>query len=178
MLFRSTANSHGEFGRSQETTLTPSFSVNPAYAKKGDLMERELEIVISKVKLLDQLKTNKGRFVKSYEALLKAYEKKVAEYQTKYGAYAKKVVLKQLEKKDGQEPIAPPKPEDRTKDYDFYIEMLTEDENGDITLSETLFKRLWKDRWDWTRSYFNMLNLYAGGSGSLAEMASDYSMGD
>ena len=139
------------------------------------MMERELAIVINKVKLLGQLKMNKDRFVKSYEALLKAYEKKVHEYQTKYGDYTKKVVAKQLGKKDGQEPMAPPRPEDRTKDYDFYILMLTQHENVTIELSECLFKRLWKDQWDWTHSHYALMNLYAGGSADIAEMASAYS---
>jgi uncharacterized protein YdiU (UPF0061 family) len=138
-------------------------------------MERELAIVIDKLALQGQLRENKGRFVKSYEALLKAYEKKVAEYQTKYGDYTKKVVTKQLGKKDGQEPMAPPKPEDRTKDYDFYIEMIEKHKDHFIELTETLFKRLWKDQWDWTHSHFALMNLYASGSADIAEMASAYS---
>ena len=142
------------------------------------MMERELAIVIKTVDLRDKLKENKKRFVKSYEALLIAYGKKVVEYQTKYGNYAKKVVTKQLGKKDGQEPMPPPKPEDRTKDYDLYIEMLTQHNNETIELSETLFKQLWKDRWDWTRSHFALMNLYAGGSADIAEMASAYSSED
>ena len=141
-------------------------------------MEKELTIVITKSNLLDQLKKNRERFSKSYEALLKAYEKKVAEYQTKYGDYAKKVVAKKLEKKGNQEPMAPPEPQDRTKEYDFYIEMLKEHENETIELSETLFKRLWKDQWDWTRGHFALMNLYADSSTDIAEMASAYSLGD
>jgi len=138
-------------------------------------MDRELIMVIAKRTLLDKLKSNKERFVKSYEALLKAYEKKVHEYQTKYGDYTKKLVAKQLEKKDDQEPMAPRRPEDRTKDYDFYIEMIIQHENETIELSEALFKRLWKDQWDWTRSHFALMNLYASGSADIAEMASAYS---
>jgi len=139
------------------------------------MMDRELTISIAKRTLLDQLKKNKDRFVKSYEALLKAYEKKVHEYQTKYGDYTKKLVAKQLEKKDSQEPMAPPRPEDRTKDYDFYIEMLMQHENDTIELSESLFKQLWKDQWDWTHSHFALMNFYAGGSAAIADMASAYS---
>ena len=138
-------------------------------------MERELTIVIKTVDLRDKLKENKKRFVKSYEALLKAYEKRVSEYQRKYGDYAKKVVAKLLQKKDDQEPMSPPKPEDRTKDYDLYIDMLVQHENDTIELSESLFKRLWKDQWDWTRSHYALMNLYAGGSADIAEMASAYS---
>ena len=141
-------------------------------------MNEELIMVVSAKQLLIRLKEHRERFVKSYNALLKAYETSVVEYQAKYGAYAKKVVAKQLEKKDEREPISPPKPEDRTKDYDFYIEMITEHENVTMELSETLFKRLWKDQWNWTRSHYALLNMYAGGSANMAEMASAYSSGD
>jgi hypothetical protein len=116
--------------------------------------------------------------VRSYNALLKAYEKKVTEFQTKYSDYTSKVIKQQLKKQDEHEPSTPPKPEDRTKDYDFYMEMLQKHENTTIELSESLFKRLWKDRWDWTSSHFALMNFYAGGSADLAEMASSYSSGE
>jgi len=132
-------------------------------------------VAINAKDLLQKLRKNKERFVKSYEALLKAYEKKVIEYQVKYGDYTQKVIRKQLKGEDEREPSAPMRPEDRTKDYDLYIEMLEKHGSLTIELSETLFKRLWKDRWDWTRGYVNLLNAYSGEGFGLEEMALDYS---
>lgn len=135
------------------------------------LVNAELEITIGVTKLLDQLKAHRERFVKSYDALLQAYEKKVTQYQKEYATYTKKVITKakKLSTDTGQ-PLPPVKPEDRTKDYDFYIGMLGNHVGQTITLSESVFKRLWNDFWDWTRNFVCSANAYG-----MEEIASVYS---
>lgn len=134
-------------------------------------VQAELEITIGISKLLDRLKANRERFVKSYDALLRAYEKKVAQYQKEYTAYTQKIITKakKLSTETGQ-PLAPAKPEDRIKDYDFYINMLENHRGETITLSESVYKRLWNDLWDWTRSLIYSANAYG-----LEEIATCYS---
>ena len=131
----------------------------------------ELEITIGVDKLLDKLKTNKGRFVKSYDTLLQTYEKKVTQYQKEYATYTKKIIMKakKLSTDEGQ-PAPPQKPEDRTKDYDFYIGMLENHQEQTIILSESVYKRLWNDLWDWTRDF-----VYSASAYGLEEIASCYS---
>lgn len=135
------------------------------------VQHEELEITIGVTKLQDKVKANRTRFIKSYDALLKAYEKKVAEYQEKYATYTKKIIAKskKLSTEEGQ-PIPPTKPEDRTKDYDFYINMLENHQEQTITLSESVYKRLWNDFWDWTRNLVFSANAYG-----MEEIASVYS---
>jgi hypothetical protein len=131
----------------------------------------ELEITIGVTKLLDKLKANRDRFVKSYDALLQAYEKKVTQYQKEYATYTKKIITKSKKlSTDTGQPLAPAKPEDRTKDYDFYINMLENHQGQTITLSESVYKRLWNDLWDWTRQLVYSANAY-----DLEEIASVYS---
>ena len=138
----------------------------------------ELTIMIDKTELLAALKENRQRFIRSYQAVLKAYENKVAEYQKKYTTYTQKVIAKQLIKQHDEEPMAPPKPEDRTKNYDLYIEMLNKHGNATIELTESLFRQLWKDQWNWTRSHYNTMNFYSSGSADVAEMMNLYAGGE
>lgn len=135
------------------------------------LVNAELEITIGVTKLLDKVKANRDRFVKSYDALLQAYEKKVAQYQKEYATYTKKIITKakKLSTDDGQ-PLPPVKPEDRAKDYDFYINMLENHQGQTIALSESVYKRLWNDFWDWTRNLVYSANAYG-----MEEIASVYS---
>jgi len=139
----------------------------------------ELEIEVSANAVLTKVKEHKERFAKSYKLLLKAFEKKAKVYEAKYHEFTVKVNVK------GKEPVPPPKPEDRTKDYDLYIDMLeqhindSEDKVGAcVTLSETLWKRLWLDKWDWTYRHHESLMFYAraGGAGAseIEEIASAY----
>ena len=123
-------------------------------------LENELRIVVSANDVLMKVKANKDRFVKSMKALLKAYEKKTEEYKIKYTKYTQKVIEKTL-KEDEAEPQAPPKPIDRTKDYDFYIEMQEKHIPVFIKLSESDFKKLYKDDWVWMRSFLNVMSMYA-----------------
>ena len=122
-------------------------------------MSENLTIIIDKNKLLDTLKANKERFAKSYDALLIAYQKKVAEYKKNYAKFTKNALAKQINPDEG-EPEAPQKPIDRTKEYDFYIEMLECHKDDTVTLSESMYRQLWRDRWDWTRSHWSALNAY------------------
>jgi len=131
----------------------------------------ELEITIGVDKLLDKLKANKDRFVKSYDALLQAYAKKVTQYQKEYAHYTTKIIVKAKKlSTDESQPTPPQKPEDRAKNYDFYIGMLENNQGQTITLSESVYKRLWNDLWDWTRSFVYSANAYG-----LEEIASAYS---
>lgn len=134
-------------------------------------MNIELGITIGVTKLLDRLKANKDRFVISYDAILKAYEKKVTQYQKDYATYTKKIITKAKKlSTDGGQPFPPQKPEDRTKDYDFYINMLDNHQGQTITLSESVYKRLWNDLWDWTMAFACSANSY-----EMEEIASVYS---
>jgi hypothetical protein len=144
-------------------------------------MEREINIVINTEALLEQLRKNKERFHRSFESVLKAYKKKSEEYQKKYAEHAQKVADKQIKDDDNFGPMPPPEPKDRTKVYDFYIDMLSHHAGETIEISETAFKALWKDKWDWTHGYYDTIMYYAraGGSGSLnypslSAMAADY----
>ena len=134
-------------------------------------MNEEIEITISVQKLLDKLKVNRERFIKSYDALLQAYEKKVTQYRKEYAAYTKKVITKTLSTDEKNEPNSPQKPENRAKDYDFYINMLENHQGQTITLSESVYRKLWDDFWSWTRQHYYALN-----ASGMEEMASSYSM--
>ena len=135
------------------------------------LVEKDLEITIGVTKLLDQVKANRERFVKSYDTLLQAYEKKVVQYQKQYRDYTQKIITKakKISTDEGQ-PLVPIKPVDRTKDYDFYIKMLENHQGQTVTLSESVYKRLWNDFWDWTQQLVYSANAY-----DLEEIASVYS---
>lgn len=129
----------------------------------------ELNVIVQKKELIAKLKANRERFQKSYKALLKVFNKKAIEYQKKYDEWRRNSGVQ------GKEPAAPPNPEDRTKDYDFYIKMLNEHAGETIELTETLFRRLWLDKWDWTYSHYNALMFYANaGSTDIANIAADY----
>lgn len=123
-------------------------------------MKDELTIKMNRVALLNRLKKNKTRFAKSFKALLKAYEKRVKKFQEQYAKYAQKVKDQKVTDRDF-EPSPPPKPEDRAKDYDFYIEMLQLNEGVSIEVSEAVFRRLWDDEWGWMRRHIDALNFYA-----------------
>jgi len=141
----------------------------------------ELKIVVKKQVLMDRLNVNKKRFEKSFKALLTAYEKKVKEYQKQYGEHVKKVAARKMKASESyrDQPSPPPEPVDRTKDYDFYLDMLLRHQGETIEVSEMLYRRLWSDKWDWTSSHYHNMMFYAsaGGSGSteIASMADAYS---
>lgn len=125
----------------------------------GDKMNEELTITIVTEDVLVQLKENRKRFVNSFKALLKAYKKKVEAYQKKYAEYTKKATSGAKGAKD-VEPVPPQEPEDRTKDYDFYIELLELHTEDTVKLSEPMFRRLWKDQWEWMHRHINTLEAY------------------
>ena len=142
-----------------------------------------MKIFVLKKDLISRLKANRERFQKSFKPLLKAYEKKAFEYQKQYDEHLKKITARKNlrvpdEKNQPGEPAPPPEPKDRTKDYDFYIEMLNTHGGETIWITETLFRRLWLDKWDWTFNHYNTLMYYAraGGSGSadIANIAANY----
>jgi hypothetical protein len=134
----------------------------------------ELIIEVRAADVLEKVKQHRKRYQKSYAALLRAFDRRAIEYQKKYEEFRRTTTANE----QGKEPEAPPKPENRTKDYDFYIQMLTSHTATTIKISEALFKRLFYDKWDWTYQHHHALMFYAkaGGPGSadLATMASAY----
>jgi len=137
----------------------------------------DLNITVLKNELLVNLEKNKQRFVKSYNRLLKAYEKKAIKYQEEYQKFVQKVKDKKLSKNEFQ-PQPPPRPEDRTKNYDLYIKMIGLHNAHTIELSERMFQRLWEDQWDWMRTHINNLSFFAADSGEVEEALSWYAVGD
>lgn len=145
----------------------------------GENME-ELAIVVNRDALLQRLRKNRERFHASLEAVLKAYKKKSEDYQKKYGEYVQKVADRKVKDSYREQPNPPPEPQDRIKDYDFYIDMLTNHSNPTVEVTEELFRRLWNDKWEWTPSHYRTMMYYAsaGGSGAIgaiADLASAYS---
>lgn len=133
----------------------------------------EFTIVVDSIDLLDQLRKNKERFVKSYKALIKAYEKKAVKYQKQYAEYVKKVAENKVTEKD-MEPQAPMKPTDRTKTYALYIEMVEAHLNRPLSISESMFRKLWKDKWSWIQSHIGALEYYADDSEEVATALNFY----
>lgn len=109
-----------------------------------------------------QIEKNKQKFVKSYSMLQEAFAKASAKYQKQYAVYAA------TNKKDDEMPNPPPKPVDYSKQYDFYIDMLLKHDADIISLSETVYRKLWMNQFDWRWNYVQNLRYYvkAGGSGS------------
>jgi len=136
---------------------------------------KELTIVVNKNRLLEQLKEYKERFVKSYEALLKAYEKKAKKYQEKYSVYLEKVKARKVKDDYREQPAPPPKPQDRTKDYDFYISMIEAHTKATIELSEADYRKLWMDKWEWIDRHIQNLEAYADSDASVNAMLALYS---
>ena len=113
--------------------------------------------------------------------LLTAYKEAAEKYHKEHTEYTQKVCENKLADSD-EEPQAPPKPVNRIKDYDFYLDVLKQNETDSVILNENLFKKLWNDRWDWTRTHYNSLMFYARAGGTCANtletFASGYESGD
>lgn len=135
----------------------------------------ELSVVVEKDKLINMLCSNKIRFVKSYKALLNAYEKKATKYQEQYSTYVKKVKTQKLYTKKDEEPHPPMKPENRAKVYDFYVNMITNHRSTTIELSEEMYRKLWNDEWSWMPSHIHALSYYAAdGDATIGEALLSY----
>ena len=133
---------------------------------------KELTINVRAKDVLKRLEKHRARYQKTLKLLFKSFEREAQKYQEEYQKFVAEV--QRLEK----QPYPPNKPEDRTKDYDFYIAMLKEHILEVVTLSEEMFRTLWQDRWDWTSQHHDTMMFYAqaGGAGSadIAELASAY----
>ena len=130
---------------------------------------KELTIDVEVKNVLKRLEKHRVQYQKTLKLLFKSFEREAQKYQEKYQKFVTESSV---------QPYPPNKPEDRTKDYDFYIAMLKEHLAPSVTLSEEMFRKLWQDRWDWTSRHHDTMMLYAqaGGAGSadIAEMASAY----
>lgn len=131
----------------------------------------ELHIVVKRSDLIARIEKHKKRFIKSYETVLKAYQKKAKKYQEKYAK-----LVANPDSKDHQQPITPIRPEDRRKVYDFYLKMLERQVECErfIQLSESKYRQLWLDKWDWMHSHIATLGSYANDDTDVSEVLMAY----
>jgi len=122
--------------------------------------------------IIRKLTVNKKRYVDSMEAVLSEWKKLNDIYQEEYRNYSKKVYEQKLTD-DDKEPCPPPKPIDREKDYNFYIEYLGTDLNKNQELEERDYRKLILDQWDWMTSHINNLQWYSMNAISSEEISSD-----
>lgn len=124
----------------------------------------EIKIKVRTSVLLEKIAKYKTRFVKSYEALLRAYAKKALKYQNNYAGFLEKV----KQKSTAKQPAPPIRPIDRREKYDFYTKMIGEHYGEFVELSESLYRRLWQDKWDWISSHIYALEAYADSDADVA----------
>ena len=136
------------------------------------------QILVKRDFILNSLFANKKRYMNSLEAVLGEWKKLDDVYQEEYRQYSKKVFEQTLTDEDKQ-PCSPPKPIDRVKDYNFYIDYLGEDMQETQTLTESDYRKLIKDQWDWMRSHVSNLGFYANAitSDSLSADVTGYASG-
>jgi len=149
------------------------------------------EIVMPRRVLLEKLRKNKERYVKSYKVLLDIFEKESKKYQRAYVEFVGKKLKGTLTDEDEQ-PYAPRIPEDRTEVYDLYIAML-ESHSGPISLKKQgihsptdlidpvtieiddgMFAKLYMDRWNWMSSHIHELTIWADSYEDADAMAAMY----
>jgi len=132
----------------------------------------ELTITVFKDQLLLKLEMHRKRFVKSYDALLKAYERKAKKFQEKYGHFVEKVLTKEGLR---EQPIAPFRPRNRTEDYDLYIGMIKIHTEATVELTDETYRKLWMDKWQWMDGHIDNLQVYANADASVETALALYS---
>lgn len=132
-----------------------------------------VKIIVNRRDLLTQILKHRERYQESLDALLVVYKQKVEEFQKAYLAYTQKVIDKIVTEND-KEPYAPREPEDRTKDYDYYIEMLEFHRSETVQLTEPAYNALWCDKWDWMSTHIRALEFWANDSDEVAASFAAY----
>jgi len=117
-------------------------------------------IKIKNQTIINTLNKNKTRYTESIDALLEEWKKLNDSYQEEYREYSGKVYEQTLTDED-KEPCKPPKPNDKSKDYDFWLGYLATDLQEEQTLREDEYRRLILDQWNWMGSHVSTLKWYS-----------------
>ena len=147
-------------------------------------------ILIPAYDIVDTLKVNKEAFVESYDALLEQWTILNDAFQEEYREWSVRFGQQKLEEEE-KEPCPPPKPVNRTNDYDFYIGYFNTDLRSNIEMLESMdikdnsmlqnlneqeYRKFMLDQWSWTSSHFASLTWYndnaiAGSSAAVIRRA-------
>ncbi len=107
--------------------------------------------------LIKKLEYFKSRYTKTRETLLKAYKKKVEKYKKEFNEFTSQVLEG---KKIREKPVPPAVPEDRTEEYDLYIEMLKH-HTGFVEIDENTFRKIVFDKWNFIKEHIFALQAYS-----------------
>lgn len=122
--------------------------------------------------IIDTLNKNKARYGESIDALLEEWKKLNDAYQEEYREYSGKVYEQTLTDED-KESCKPPKPNDKSKDYDFWLGYLAADLQEEQTLREDEYRKLILDQWNWMGSHVSTLGWYDAASLSANAITSE-----
>ena len=117
-------------------------------------------INVEKCELLNKLNENRERYVNSVDALKTAWAELNTVYQKDYAEWSAKYVAETLGK-DETKPVSPAKIQDKTDDYNLWVEMLENAVGDHIELNKENFNLLWRDNWGWMLSHTNTIRAYA-----------------
>ena len=132
----------------------------------------DLVVKVDKGRLRYKITQYKERYTDTFKTLLEIFEIKSQEFQEKFKKYSQKVVEGSLTP-DDEEPVPPMTPTDRTEMYDLYLDMLDQHINSFIDIDELLFKRLWKDDWDFIRHHIRTLTSWSSSSSTEISAMAD-----
>jgi hypothetical protein len=117
------------------------------------------------------LNANKKAYAISFNAIMDAWKALDAKYQEDYRAYSARVA-NQTVREGEYPPNPPPKPENRSKTYDFYIGFFENDRNTEQLLDEEDYRRFAKDDWEWMAQHRHALGYYLTASTMTADSTS------
>jgi hypothetical protein len=121
-----------------------------------------MQVVMSKDKLVEILKTNRAEHVEIYKEALAGYVIKVTEgMQTIADTWATKREIDMA-------PVSIQKPQSFESSYTDAIDMLEMTEESQLTLSQSEFKQYVQDRWQWTNNYVYSNSAYVTGAASAS----------
>lgn len=113
--------------------------------------------------LIGKLEYNKRNYTESLDAVIDAWKAIDTVYQEEYRKYSEKIATRTL-KDDDKQPCAPPKPIDRAKDYNFYIDFFKDDLETEKHLTEGEYRMYVKDQWSWMGSHLSSIGFYLDAS--------------
>lgn len=126
------------------------------------MYDYHVEIYVNKGIVLTKLVENRKRYVNSMDALKAAWKEASDKYKENYQKWETKYVAETLTNED-RKPNPPAKIEDRTEDYDLWIEMLTISIKDQIRLNKEHYDMLYRDNWNWMGGHKNTVHRYAIG---------------
>lgn len=131
------------------------------------MYDNHVVINVSKDNLLIKLEENRERYVNSIDALKAGWAELNVIYQKDYADWFAKNVAGTLGDKE-KKPQPPEEIEDKTDDYNLWVEMLENAVGEHIELNEENFNLLWRDNWTWMKIHTDSIRAYACTSMSIS----------